>query len=254
MNSNNIDDVLGEDYVLENAIEGDGQSIDDASVNDDVLMNENGEPAVETIDLTLVDTDEEDENEYSTGYSLRARRRLRKGNASVFRRTSAPAAGINRTITDDTDSVESRFSDAGATPKKTARRELPLRAAATKKKAYKKTKISKAKKNRTNPKKRTKVVRKKRAATATSVAGVSLSNKECKPLLVTDELEQRFYLMELSDFDSRIRVRRRKPSNDDNDIIERKMVENGVEYQLFCSKFEKRDSKDRRRYDNDDSK
>ena len=271
-NNDNIDELLGEGYEVQGAIEGDDNEIDDA-LNDDVSMDESDGPIrgqTMVVDLTLEDTDDDDddddENEHTTKCLRRSPRRSGRGSPnSIFRSTanapSAAAADISHTVTnsshsDDTNSVESRFSVAEKPAKKNSKRGLPTRAAAPKKKACKRKSIAKVKKKKKPiSKNRKKKIETKRATESTSVSGVYLSSKECKPTLVVVEATQMFYLKEIPGFDERILVKKMEASNDGSDIIERTMVFNEIEYELFCCKFEKKDNKDyRRKRDIDDGK
>ena len=261
-NNDNIDELLGEGYEVQGAIEGDDNEIDDA-LNDDVSMDESDGPIrgqTMVVDLTLEDTDDDDddddENEHTTKCLRRSPRRSGRGSPnSIFRSTanapSAAAADISHTVTnssqsDDTNSVESRFSVAENPAKKTSKRGLPTRAAAPKKTKKKKTNHKKKKKQSITEKAT------KSASSATSVPGVFLSSKKYKPLHITKKVNQQFYLMALSDYNERRRIDviEQPPSKDEDgsDIIESKRIENGEEYELFCSKFEKVDVKPTKKF------
>ncbi|KAL7522999.1 hypothetical protein ACHAWX_007736 [Stephanocyclus meneghinianus] len=70
MKQESIDEVLGRDYVLVNAIEGDNAEIDDASIDRDGSSRTNLDGTQETIDLTL--DDDSDDGDESPVLNLRA--------------------------------------------------------------------------------------------------------------------------------------------------------------------------------------
>ena len=98
--SENIDEKLGADYLLENSIEGEQTEIDDASADGDEAFVASLAAAAavpEVYDLTLEDTDDET-GEFNWPISSRTRPKKRLRNKKHHKKDEdfQVAAGINK--------------------------------------------------------------------------------------------------------------------------------------------------------------
>jgi hypothetical protein len=247
--SKNIDEELGRDYVLEDSIEGNNNEIDDTADGDEAFaasLAAVSAAAVETVDLTLLDTDEETEE-----LDLPIARRLRP-NKRVYRKLrskindDSQVTGISRTVTasasDDDSSVMSRFSANEPPSKKLTKKMTEKKSAKTpagKRPPTRASNTTSKTTNSKNAKKGKKVPVKDKKL---------FVNSNCKPLglapiitnysfpTVREELKDVYYLMLF--FGDKMLVDKKQYSPKQTESpVERDTTVNGVRYKLCYSKF-----------------
>lgn len=177
-----------------------------------------------TIDLTLEDTDSDDEEDVYTlsrqGLRRQTRRQTRRRLRKMSRENDVPAAGIRHNVTFSSQEESLDSEGDGFSANETSDSELKSPAM---KRVRENTKI-----------KQTKAAKKKMKATNENVELGMLSKRNFEPLRVIEELEQVFYLRWFFSNDQ-LKVLKRKPSYEGP--IKRIEPQNGVDFELFCDKF-----------------
>jgi hypothetical protein len=264
--SENIDEKLGADYLLENSIEGEQTEIDDASADGDEAFVASLAAAAavpEVYDLTLEDTDDET-GEFNWPISSRTRPKKRLRNKKHHKKDEdfQVAAGINKVTTsassDGDSSVTSRFSandsdqekvNAARPPEKKRAKKMSAKKIATKKKPAGKKLPTRARKT-TNTASKSKSTTRKKPSKKALVKGEKLfacssDDMDVIPIdtnynlpLVTKELKDVYFLLKVF---NDTWVHEKSYSPDQKSPVEPVAYVNGRKYELLYSKFVERE-------------